>query len=772
MPKQSRTPSFKASLCTFGSIILVISFGLFYLKVNLQSLLLVCLVIAAFSAWRINRSGFKPIREAMNYGVQRALTAIYIFILIGVLIATFIQSGTVGTLIYYGLDSISPSIFLPTGLILCSLMSLATGSSWGTAGTAGIILIGLGGAMNIPLPIVAGMVVSGACFGDKMSPVSDTTNLAAMSAEVDLYRHIKSMTYTTGPTYLITLVAFSLIGMHYANNAIPLASIHHMMAGLSTAYHISIICLLPLVLMIGLSIARVAAEPAMMISAISAVFIALFEQNASLSVVMTSILKGHAPHTGVVTLDKLLSSGGISAMMPTLSITLLTLTLGGILHKFGFLHVLMETILKKMKRAASLVTATIVACFVGNMTMGEAYMSILLGGQLFNEAYKKKEVDPSVLSRSLEEGATLTTTLIPWATGGLFFAATLNVPVIDYAPWAILNWLNPIISIIFAFCGIALWRIKNDKKEDAIPMVTEEEFVYASEAAAPVELSNQASCYQGASLSTHNQNIADPLSKVRNLPYHLIQDIPSLMVNRRGNTDKAFMLTEDFIGHVAPGENYHLHFDGFKTASHHPAMPSLPEPTTPPYKTLHGQWISDIDLTIGDANILGGNGRYILDEEEQELAIPVVKSTPENMAFYGCHLIKSGDPVSFGCDNDLPVTIVNIGDDYVEEYLLDANQGGGAYLEVHDRPHFHMPLTPESGGYLILGKEDEGGQRLLSAFKVPYGYGVYMAPWTIHSDAHLVGRYMVVYSVTPEFSTVIIRKSTGEPAKVVFKKED
>lgn len=764
MPKQMRLPSFKASLLTFGSIIAVISFGLFYLKVNLQSLLLICLLIAGFSAWQISRSGFKPIREAMNHGIQRALTAIYIFILIGVLIAAFIQSGTVGTLIYYGLESVSPTIFLPAGLILCSLMSLATGSSWGTAGTAGIILIGMGGPMGIPLPIVAGMVVSGACFGDKMSPVSDTTNLAAMSAEVDLYRHIKSMTYTTGPTYLIVLVAFSLIGIHYAGNTLPLDTIHQMMTGLASAYHINLICLLPLVLMIGLSIARVSAEPAMMLAAIVAVLLAFFEQGESFTIIMNSLLQGHAPQTGMSTLDNLLGSGGIASMMPTLSITLLTLSLGGILHKFGFLHVLMETILKKMKRAASLVTATIISCFIGNMTMGEAYMSILLGGQLFNEAYKEKNIDGSVLSRSLEEGATLTTTLIPWATGGLFFAATLHVPVIDYAPWALLNWINPLLSIAFAFCGIALWRTNNQKKENAMSEKKETEYVCTNTAAAPVEYSEQ-------SLPSQTANSTDPLASIRNLPHHLIQDIPALMVNRQGNTNKAFMVTENFIGHVVPGKNYHLHFDGFKE-SQTTSMPPLPTPTTPSHNVLQGQWISEVDLTIDDANILGGNGRYLLAGSEQELTIPVAENTPGNLAFYGCHLIKEGNTVSFDCNNNLPVTIVSIDDNYVNEYLLDANQGGGAYLEIHDRPHFHMPLAPESGGYLILGKEDKYGRRLLSAFKIPYGYGIYIAPWTIHSDAYLVGRYMVIYSVTPEFSTVIVRKSTGEPVKIRFETQN
>jgi len=271
------------------------------------------------------------------------------------------------------------------------------------------------------------------------------------------------MTYTTTPSYLITLILFSLLGMHYANDTMPLQTTNQMINGLTSSYHISLLCLLPMLLMITLSIKRVTAEPAMMLATVSAVFLAIFQQGESFSVVMDSLLKGHAPDTGISTLNNLLSSGGIASMMPTLSITLLTLTLGGILHKFGFLHVLMNTILKKMKRTVSLVITTLAACFVGNLTMGEAYMSILLGGQLFKERYEQQNLDKVVLSRSLEEGATLTTTLIPWATGGLFFATTLHVSTITYAPWALLNWINPIVSIIFAFFGIAIWY-KKDKK--------------------------------------------------------------------------------------------------------------------------------------------------------------------------------------------------------------------------------------------------------------------------------------------------------------------
>lgn len=456
----SYNPSFRQALLTFAAIVAVIGVGLFYLQTSLHSLMLICLLIAGVSAWRLSSDGFKSIREAMNSGIQGALSAIYIFILIGVLIAAFIQSGTVAALIYYGLEFISPVVFLPAGLILCSFMSVATGTSWGTVGTAGVVLMGIGEAMGIPLPLVAGMVVSGACFGDKMSPVSDTTNLAAMSSGTDLYSHIKSMLYTTGPAYLIALAVFTFIGLGYIDNHLPQADLDAMLAGISNTYSINLLCLLPFVVMLVMSLNKISAEVAMMTAAVVAVVMAVVMQGAEFTAVLGSLYGGGSFETGVATLDKLFGRGGISSMMWTLSLALMALALGGILSGFGLLRVLIAGILSRVKRAASLITTTILACFVGNMSMGEAYMSIILGGQLFGDAYDKHNIDRAVMSRSLEEGATLTTALIPWTTGGAFFASTLGVEVLDYAPWALLNWMNPLLSIVLAYLGIAIFRNK------------------------------------------------------------------------------------------------------------------------------------------------------------------------------------------------------------------------------------------------------------------------------------------------------------------------
>lgn len=457
---ESYTPGFLQSLLTFAGIVLVIGVGLFYLQTSLHSLILICLLIAGGSAWRLSDDGFAPIRQAMNRGIENALSAIYIFILIGVLIAAFIQSGSVPALVCYGLKLISPTLFLPAGLLLCSFMSIATGTSWGTVGTAGVVLIGIGGAMGIPLPLVAGMIVSGACFGDKMSPVSDTTNLAAMSAEVDLFRHIRSMLSTTGPAYLITLAVFTVLGLGYRDQSLPEEALDAMITAIESSYSIGVVCLLPFVVMLWLSLRKFSAEVVMMFSIVVAVLLAVFLQGTSFTEVMRALYGGGGSRTGVAALDTLFARGGVSSMMWTLSLALMALALGGILHGFGFLRVLLGAVLGHVRRASGLVPTTIVSCFIANMCMGEAYISIVLGGRMFAGLYDRLAVDRAVLSRSLEEGGTLTTALIPWTTGGAFFASTLGVEVLDYAPYALLNWINPVLSIVLAFMGVALMRAK------------------------------------------------------------------------------------------------------------------------------------------------------------------------------------------------------------------------------------------------------------------------------------------------------------------------
>ncbi|MGJ8688333.1 MAG: Na+/H+ antiporter NhaC [Gammaproteobacteria bacterium] len=467
MTETARTPSLLQSLLCFLGNFLMISTGLFVFSISLHITLFFCLIWTSLHAISLGYS-FPQVRDMMNQGIHNALPAIYIFILIGMVIAAFMRSGTIAALIYHGLNILSPAYFLSAGLLLCSLMSVATGTSWGTAGTLGVVLIGIGSTMGVPLPLVAGMVVAGATFGDKLSPMSDTTNLAAMSANTNLYRHIGSMLYTTVPAYILCLLIFTFIGFSYSANALPVTAINEIQEALAGQYSLSLVyTLLPLLLMLVLSIRRVPAEISMSASVLCAACIAVFYQQQSLVDVLNSLWSNTPGQTGIATLDSLLGRGGITSMSWTLLLSLMALALGGILFNAGFLESLLQGIIAKVQRTATLVATTIGAGIVGNMGMGEAYISIILNCQLFRKAYEKKGLDNAVLSRTVEEGSTMSTGLIPWTTAGAFYASTLGVSVLDYAPYAFLNYLNPLISIAMAALGIGLLRNKPQKSDKA-----------------------------------------------------------------------------------------------------------------------------------------------------------------------------------------------------------------------------------------------------------------------------------------------------------------
>ena len=455
--KDVQEPGFLQSVVCFGGVIVIVIAGLLWLEISLHSLLLIALVWVAVHSTILGFS-FHAIKTAMIAGIQKGLGAIFIFFLIGVLIAAFIESGTIGGLIYYGVDLLHPTIFLPAGLVLCSFMSLATGTAWGTIGTIGVVLMGLGGALGMPLPLVAGMVVSGASFGDKMSPVSDTTNLAAMSADTDLYSHIHSMLYTTVPTYVICLIIFTVIGLSYSGQTASVQELLDLKQHLAIEFAIGPLTLLPLIVLLVLSLKRTPAEISMLGSVATAVVLAVALQDRSASEVLNSLHSGYVADTGLERLDVLLTRGGIQSMMWTMSLALLALSLGGILDRAGFVRVLLSGLLRRIKRTASLMATTIGAGVVANMSMGEAYLSIIFGGQIFKDAYAEDNLENHMLSRCLEEGATLTTSLIPWTTSGAFITGVLAMSPLEFAPWTFFNYINPLLSIVLAYMGFGIFR--------------------------------------------------------------------------------------------------------------------------------------------------------------------------------------------------------------------------------------------------------------------------------------------------------------------------
>jgi len=255
------------------------------------------------------------------------------------------------------------------------------------------------------------------------------------------------------------------------------------------------------------------------------------------------------------------------------------------------------------------------------------------------------------------------------------------------------------------------------------------------------------------------------LTSVSNLPNEIRRELATIMVDRCGASNEAFMRTDCLLGHVKPDTIYRVGMDGL-TQDPRAALTEMPTGIAPDFAVMDGRWESNIDYENDDANILGGSGRYVLPSGQHALEIPEVEPCPAQLAFYGCRLVKVGDTLSFDTNAPLPVTITTVGKTYVADYLFRKEHGGGEFLEIHDRPHFHMPLDKEAAGHMLIGKTRSDGIRVVSAFRIPYGYGILTSPWAVHVDSHLVGRYMVVYSVTKHFSTVIIRKSNGELARI------
>ena len=458
------------ALLPLVSMIITMLITVVYLDQGPHIPLIVGTSIAAIVAWK---QGFKwtEIEEMMYKGIKLALPAVIIIILVGLIIGSWIGGGIVGTMVYYGLKIITPAFFLITITLICIIVSLAIGSSWSTMGTVGVAGMGIGLSMGIPAPIIAGAVISGAYFGDKMSPLSDTTNLASGLTNTDLFVHIKHMFYTTVPGILIALAVYGIIGMNYKDGAIDTASINQTISTLEKSFIISPWLLLIPLSVIVLVVMKVPAIPALLVGALLGTLSQVFIQGDSLATAFASLQSGYVIETGNEMVNNLFNGGGLDSMMYTVSMTLVAMTFGGILEYSGMLQTLMNQILKLAKSTGSLVASTIAACFTTNATCSEQYISIVVPARMFASTYKQRGLHSKNLSRALEDGGTLTSVFIPWNTCGVFILGTLGVGAFEYAPYAILNFTVPIISIIYAFTGFTIQKLTKeemaelDKKE-------------------------------------------------------------------------------------------------------------------------------------------------------------------------------------------------------------------------------------------------------------------------------------------------------------------
>jgi len=448
-----------------------------YLKQGPHIPLIIGTTIAALVAWK---HGFKwnEIEEMMYKGIKLALPAVVIIILVGLTIGAWIGGGIVATMVYFGLKIITPAFFLVTICIICGIVSLAIGSSWSTMGTIGVAGMGIGLSMGIPAPIIAGAVISGAYFGDKMSPLSDTTNLAAGLTNTDLFVHIRHMLYTTIPGMLIALTVYGILGMNYKDSNIDQESIQQTIFMLDKSFVISPWLLLIPLAVIVLVTMKVPAIPALVVGIVLGSLSQVIVQGGSLPETIGALQSGFVIDTGNAMVDDLFNRGGLDSMMYTVSMTIVAMTFGGILEYSGMLQSIMNQILKLAKTGGSLIVSTLVACFATNASCSEQYISIVVPSRMFATAYTKMGLHSKNLSRALEDGGTLTSVFVPWNTCGVFILGTLGVGAFEYAPYAVLNFIVPIISIIYALTGLTIQKLS----EAEILEVQKRESVKALEA--------------------------------------------------------------------------------------------------------------------------------------------------------------------------------------------------------------------------------------------------------------------------------------------------
>ena len=437
-------------------IIMLIILGTAVIHFGLSPQIPVLFTIALLIFWaRLRGASWEDVHQGITEGISTAIIPIFIFILIGALIAVWIQAGIIPAIMVVGFKLISSRFFIPSTFIVCSLVGLSIGSGFTTISTIGIALFGMGMAMGLNPALIAGAIISGAVFGDKMSPLSDSTNLASAIAGSDLFAHIKNMMWSTIPSFIVSLVLFWILGN--SSNQMGAAKIAHTTAILNQHFVISWWALLPIILMFACAWKHVPAIPTLFINILVTVGMIFFQNpHESLKSLTTLISEGFVAHTSDDAVNALLSRGGITNMMATVSLIIVTLSLGGILMKFNVVQVAMAPLVKHLRKPGPLVTTTILSGIGINLFVGEQYLSVILPGKAFKPAFSRIGLAPLALSRVLEDGGSVINYLIPWGVAGSFAASTLGVPVLHFLPFAFFSLFSPVFSILSGFTGIGL----------------------------------------------------------------------------------------------------------------------------------------------------------------------------------------------------------------------------------------------------------------------------------------------------------------------------
>lgn len=466
-------PTILEALIPVVAMLLVLFIGKGVLGFSTEPLLIIVACVAAFIAWRVGCT-WDDMLDEISQKIAKGMPAILILITVGAMVGTWMTSGTIPMMIYYGVQIVSPKWLLVTAFLITCLVSVATGTSWGSVATMGVALMGIASALGVNPAATAGAVIAGSYFGDKISPLSDTTNLAPLAAGSNLYEHIGHMFWTTVPATIVSLVVYAIVGLN-ANTAAGATSeaVTNMMAQLDQMYDWNILILLPVILVLAGSLLKLPTIPVMILSTVVAGVEGIFMQGISLGNVLTSTVSGF--NVTMITrpgfdaanaafeVTKLLNRGGMNGIMSTTLLVFCAFCFAGIMSRAGCLEVVLKAILSVAKTTGSLILATVISCITMALTTGNSYLSILIPGEMFRDAYKERGLHPKNLSRTLEDAGTVFVPLVPWSAAGAYMTATLGVETLDYLPWAILCYTGFIFAIIYGYTGIGIAKLPKEE---------------------------------------------------------------------------------------------------------------------------------------------------------------------------------------------------------------------------------------------------------------------------------------------------------------------
>lgn len=451
----SKKVSFLEAAIIFAIMLSLI--GVSVIKFGLSPMTPIIASLALIMLWsQFKGFSWKDVNQGISEGISTGIIPMVIFLLIGALIASWIAAGIIPAMMVVGFKLVSTKIFVPSTFLVCAIIGTSIGSAFTTASTVGLALMGMGTALGFNPALIAGAVISGSVFGDKMSPLSDTTNLAAAVAGTDLFKHIKNMMWTTIPALVISFLLYLFLGSQ-ANVTTSANQINDLTATLQDNFTIGWWSSLPIIVMVVCSLYKIPAVATLLLNiSLSIGLFILQTPGVKLTEVANIIENGFISTTGVASIDSLLSRGGLMSMMGSIALIILTLALGGLLMEFGIIETLMAPLALKLTSAGKLVSATVLGGVLANIMIGEQYLSIILPGKALKPSFDKTNLDPSVLSRALEDSGTVLNTLIPWGVSGVFMANTLGVPTLAYLPFCFFSLLCPFLSILSGFTGIGI----------------------------------------------------------------------------------------------------------------------------------------------------------------------------------------------------------------------------------------------------------------------------------------------------------------------------